>query len=138
MIDEAEYIKERADDQIRWYSEKGSKNKMLYYSSKIIEIFSTSMIILLVNFVDNDYSKYAISLFSLVVAISISISHIFKFHENWISYRTTSESLKHEKNIYIAGCPPYNSEDSFCLFVENIESLISRENSEWKRVVQKQ
>jgi len=57
---------------------------------------------------------------------------IFKFQENWINYRMTSETLKKEKHFYDTDLDDYDdSDDKEALFVERMEPLISRENYLW-------
>lgn len=69
---------------------------------------------------------------AIIVAISTSALRAFKYQENWINYRTTSETLKKEIHFYEAGISPYdNAKDKETLFVERVESLISRENTLW-------
>jgi len=69
------------------------------------------------------------------VAILASAVRAFKFQENWINYRTTAETLKKEIHLYRAGAGEYaRVPDREALFVERVESLISRENTTWVQV----
>ena len=54
-------------------------------------------------------------------------------HENWLEYRTTCESLKHEKYLFLTRTEPYDSNAAFALLVRRVESLLSKENSAWAR-----
>ena len=62
-----------------------------------------------------------------------------KFQEKWSEYRTTSETLKHEKYLYETKSGPYDNErtDNFKSFVVRIENLISKENSSWSQYINK-
>jgi hypothetical protein len=40
--------------------------------------------------------------------------------------------LKHEKFLFLTGAEPYNVAEPFGLFVNRVESLISKENTQWK------
>ncbi|MHC4367051.1 MAG: DUF4231 domain-containing protein [Planctomycetota bacterium] len=61
-----------------------------------------------------------------------SILKTFKYQENWINYRTTCETLRKEIHFYRVGWGDYrDSKDREALFVERVESLISRENTMW-------
>ena len=55
----------------------------------------------------------------------------------WIEYRSTCESLKHEKFLFLSGAEPYCEENSYHLLVQRVEGLISKENSEWFRYTKK-
>jgi Protein of unknown function (DUF4231) len=48
-----------------------------------------------------------------------------------ISYRATAEALKAEKFLFLTQTQPYDKEDAFHLLVQRVESLLSRESSEW-------
>jgi len=69
---------------------------------------------------------------SVLVAILTSVLKSFKYQENWINYRNTCETLKKEYYYYEAEIHQYGeSEDKEALFIERVESLISRENTLW-------
>jgi len=58
-----------------------------------------------------------------------------QFHENWISYRSTCESLKHEKFMFLAGASPYTNADSpRALLAERVEALLAGEHAKWASV----
>jgi hypothetical protein len=70
--------------------------------------------------------------FSAIVAIAATFSRSFNFQENWINYRTISETLKKEIHYYDAKLSEYQgAEDPEALFVSRVENLISRENTTW-------
>jgi hypothetical protein len=67
---------------------------------------------------------------SLIVAILVSSLKTFNFQENWVSYRTTAETLKKELIFFRAETGPYeNVKDMKNLFVQRVESLISRRHT---------
>lgn len=69
---------------------------------------------------------------AVLVAISTAALKTFKYQENWINYRTTCETLKKEYYFYEAGIQGYEGvEDKEALFIDRVESLISRENTLW-------
>ena len=69
---------------------------------------------------------------SALVAIGTTSLKTFKYQENWINYRTTCETLRKEIYFYTAGVGEYRDIDEReSLFVERVESLISRENTMW-------
>lgn len=128
------YIKNRLDHQIKWYNSKSKSNQKYFNRLKIIEIIIASFIPFFAG-VGNQFKFYSITigLLGLIVAISAGITVLYKFHENWIKYRTTCEMLKHEKYLFLTGCAPYNLEDAFCLLVSRVENLISKENTQWSK-----
>lgn len=93
------------------------------------------MIPFLVNDIATDASplKLVVGSMGVCIAVISGLVSLYSFQENWIEYRTTAESLKHEKYLFLTKSPPYGSEDNFHMFVDRIESLISKENSAWVR-----
>ena len=71
-----------------------------------------------------------------IIAIIESITKLFKWHENWIEYRTTCELLRYQKHLYLTKSAPYNTEPETIdnIFVRNIENIISSENNKWKNI----
>ena len=79
-----------------------------------------------------DFPGHLATLTAVVVAILTAGLKTFKYQENWINYRTTCETLRKEKHLYDADLDEYGrSKDKEAVFVERVESLISRENTMW-------
>lgn len=69
---------------------------------------------------------------SALVAIGTTSLKTFKYQENWISYRTTCETLRKEIHFYNAGIGDYkDTNERESQFVERVEALNSRENTIW-------
>jgi hypothetical protein len=136
---ESEYLEKRLEDQIRWYSTKSQWNQKLYKRLRIVEITAACMIPFFVGYIDkpDDLFKVLTGLLGVTVAIVSGIVALFKFQENWIEYRTTSESLKHEKYLYLTNSEPYDVDDKFPLLVERLESFISKENTRWSQYIKR-
>lgn len=128
-MNESEYLKDRLEDQINWYSKKSTQNKRCFFLFNGMASIVAALIPVLFHFKDiNPYIPF----FGVLITILISFSSLLKFHELWVSYRTTSESLKHHKFLYISKVKPYHLEGRFHTLVENVEAIISKENSTWK------
>jgi hypothetical protein len=129
------YVKERLDDQISWYDLKSAWNKKWHLIFQISHLCLASMITIsaIVNHNTYPYAKYVIALLGAIIAITSGVVGLYKFNEKWVLYRTTAESLKHEKYLFITKTYPYHSESAFTLLVGRVESLISKENSNWSQ-----
>lgn len=135
---EEEYINDRLNDQINWYSGKSQTNQKWFKRLRLLEIVAAAIIPFLAGIGTSiPYYSIIIGGLGVIIAVSAGLSALYKFHENWIEYRTTSETLKHEKYLYQAKCSPYNSEDAFCRLVQRVEGLISKENTQWSRYAEK-
>lgn len=125
------YLKSRYKDQMAWYGREAVWNHRAYQIFQWTAItLSASTPVLVV--IGEGWVKWLAVVVAALVAISIATLKTFKYQENWISYRTTAEILKKEIHFYEAGIQGYeNVEDREALFVERVESLISRENTLW-------
>lgn len=136
-MDINEYLKTRVDNQIEWYDDKSVHCQEIYKFYQTVEIILAALIPLL-----SGYSKFHVSIpiiigvCGAIIAIIESITKLFKWHENWIEYRTTCELLRYQKNLYLTGSAPYNTEPETIdnIFVKNIENIISSENNKWKNI----
>jgi hypothetical protein len=134
-LDIKQYIEERLDDQIAWYSRKSRQAQKMYKIFQVIEIILAATIPLFSGYTtDHIIIAVIIGVFGAIIAIIESISKLFKWHENWIEYRTTCELLKYHKYLYLTQSSPYNNEEETIdnLFIKNIEDIISSENNQWK------
>lgn len=133
---EEEYFKDRLNDQINWYSKKSAYNQKIYKRLKILEILLASFIPFLSGIVDTFPSiSWLIALFGISIAILTGLNSLYKYHENWIAYRYTSEALKQEKMLYLTQVSPYNIEDKyrFTLLVTRAENIMSSEQNSWMK-----
>jgi len=132
---ESWYLNDRLEKQINWYDDKSLKYKNWYKTLKIAEIFFSSLVPFLV-VLDQilPISHYLIALSGVLSTFLAAINSLNKFHDLWLEYRTTAETLKHEKYFYLTKAGPYKNlkkEEAFILLVERVESLISKENTKW-------
>ncbi len=139
-MDKDKYLQERLDDQIEWYDKKSQVNQKWFKLLKILEISSAALIPFIISFIADSSIILKIiagSLGILVVIIS-GIIGLYKFQENWIEYRTTCETLKHEKYLFLTKSNPYNIDNPLPLLVQRIESIISKENTYWSHYIKKE
>lgn len=132
-----EYIETRLNDQIKYYDNHSKSNKRWYILLRIIEIFSAASIPILSMFISDTTLdlRVAVGIIGAIIAVITAIVSLCQFQENWVEYRTTCESLRHEKYLFTTKTEPYDLESSFPLFVKRIESLISKENSNWSQYI---
>ncbi len=125
------YLKERYEDQINWYDKKSAWNQKLYryFQWSIIILAAVTPVLVATG---SETTRWPAVIIAALVAIGTTILKTFKYQENWINYRTTCETLRKEIHFYRAGSGDYrDSDDREALFVERVESLISRENTMW-------
>ena len=132
-MNEKDYLNNRLNNQIKWYSDKSRKNKKYYYTLTILQIISAACIPFLVSQIstDDNQLKILVEMIGIIVVITSGIMSAFRFNELWTSYRTTAETLKHEKYLFLSNAEPYQNEGNYPILVKRVESLISKEHSIW-------
>ena len=129
---ETEYIEERLEGQIRWYARQSSRNKAWYKSLRMTEIACASLIPFLSGMGEKiPAGSWIIGTLGALIAVSAAAGSLFKFHENWLQYRSTAEQLKHERFLFLTRTKPYDDQDQFGELVQRVEGLISKENLSW-------
>lgn len=138
-MNEKEYLDDRLEDQINWYDNKSSTNKKWFQRCQLIQLVMAALITLsgVMNNSENEWISYAVPALGAVIAIVSGVLGLYKFQENWLEYRTTAESLKHEKYLYLTNSEPYNTEEPLNLLVSRVETLISKENTNWAQYMRK-
>lgn len=134
---EDEYISSRVDDQINWYDGKSQTAQCWFKWLRAIEIISAAAIPLIAGFAKDPFPvTLTVGLLGALIAVISALISLNQFQENWTEYRTTCESLKHEKFLFLTKAEPYHENDPYPLFVQRVESLISKENSAWSQYTQ--
>jgi len=127
----------RLNDQIGWYDRKSTVNQRCYKTLKITVIVAAALIPLLsgaqLPFAPaTGVPSWVLGALGAVIAIIEGIQQLNQYHANWISYRSTCESLKHEKFLYLGKTGPYaTAANAHSLLAERIESLVSQEHAKW-------
>ncbi len=136
-----EYLANRYNKEITWYDNKAIRNQIIYSRMQFLLILFSSITPVTIAFsfgFQIEYTKWISVISSVIVAICGSSLKIFKFHENWINYRTICETLRKEIHLYDGTVGDYGrATDKESLFIERVESLISRENTLWFTTLKK-
>lgn len=132
----SDYLTGRYEYQTNWYDKKAVTQQKVYrwMQWSVIVLAALTPFLIEIN-LDKLIAKgfdHLPTVMAAVVAILTAGLKTFKYQENWINYRTTCELLRKEKHYYDAGIADYGTtSDKDALFVDRVESLISRENTLW-------
>ncbi len=133
-MDIQQYIDGRLKEQIDWYDKKSTHHKKRYMFCKIIAIICTSAIPIIA-ITDFSNFKFLAIFLSSIIGLSESINWLNNDHTNWIKYRKTCESLKHEFYAHKTLTGVYQNEKlPDKLLVQRAESIISDENVNWANI----
>ena len=137
-LPEADPIMERLEDQIAWYDRKSQTNQRAFKWIKMIEILAAAVIPFLAASKLPDVG-WVTGALGVLITVLEGMLHLNQYQQNWIAYRSTCESLKHEKYVYLGKAAPYaNVADPHALLAERIESLVSQEHAKWASVQQQE
>lgn len=124
----------RLDEQLEWYDKQAALNQRRFKLFKVVGIVAAALIPVLSGLPVPVGVPGALG--ALVVVLE-GIQQLNQFHANWIAYRATCESLKHEKFLYLARAAHYASAPApSALLAERIESLVSQEHAKWSTTQQ--
>lgn len=129
-----EYMQQRVEDQIEWYSRKASLNKNWYIRLEVIAIVLSVSIPFVSNFMtaNTPWVKHIVSLMGVLIAAISGLVGLMKYRDNWVEYRTTAELLRHERYMFLTKSGAYSGGKRFDTFVQTIENLLSSEIAKWK------
>jgi hypothetical protein len=120
---------DRLETQIKWYGGHARSNKRWYMRIKLVQIVSAAIIPVIAA---ADLPTWIAGALGALVVVLESVQQLFQFHSNWTTYRSTAESLKHEKFLYIAGAGAYaTAKDPAALLAERVEGRVSQEHAAW-------
>jgi uncharacterized protein DUF4231 len=120
---------ERLEDQIRWYDEKSTFNNRRFKLIKGAQLLSAATIPVVATL--DLAAAFPAALGGLVVVLE-GFQQLNQYQQNWSSFRSTAEALKHEKYLYLAGAGPYrHAKRAVPLLADRIEGLISQEHAKW-------
>lgn len=126
----------RLEEQLKWYDERSTTNQLYFKRIKIGEIIAAALIPFLsaINF--REVRLWTAGLGVLITVLEGWL-HLYQFQQNWTTYRSTCEQLKHEKFLYLGDAPLYaGATDKRAVLAERVESLVSQEHAKWASLQQ--
>ena len=117
------------EDQISWYDSKSKLNQQRFKWLKAAQLVAAGTIPVVA--AAGNPAPVMAGLGGLVVILE-GFQQLNQYQQNWTTYRSTCEALKHEKFLYLATAGPYGGAvDARALLAERIEGLISQEHTKW-------
>jgi hypothetical protein len=104
-----EYVERRLEPQRKWHNEKATWNKRRFYTAEVATLLAGAAIPIVNLWVVKDpyWAGLLSAILGGVVVVAASVGKLFKFHENWLQYRTLVEALEREKELYSVGAGDY-------------------------------
>lgn len=131
-----EYVERRLEPQRKWHNEKATWNKRRFYTAEVATLLAGAAIPIVNLWVVKDpyWAGLLSAILGGVVVVAASVGKLFKFHENWLQYRTLAEALEREKELYSVGAGDYAELDEAGrnrLLVERVESILASTTSQF-------
>jgi hypothetical protein len=125
--DDSDLVWRRLIEQQRWYSAESSAAQRAYKRVKLLQIVVGAAVPVAALIAP----QVATAVIAAIVVVAESLQQLFRWHTDWLLYRSTSEALKHEQFQYLARIGPYRGDDRHTVLAERIEALLSSEQSRW-------
>lgn len=139
-MDQAEYLKDRVDDQLNWFDRKAGENQKKYKNYKFLILVCSALLPFFAAFEFNfdvagiKIEKLVVGIIGIFIFIGEGVLMLYKYHDNWVLYRSTAEALKSEKLLFLTKTGNYQAaENPFSDFVKKIELILNKDTQEWKK-----
>jgi hypothetical protein len=119
----------RLEDQLAWYDTKSQYNQRWFKALKICQIVTAAVIPVAAA---ESAPAWLISGIGALILVLEGLQQLQQYQQNWTTYRSTAERLKHEKFLFLARAGPYAAaENPDALLAERVEGLVSQEHAAW-------
>jgi hypothetical protein len=119
---------DRLEDQLDWYDRKSMAAQRAYKRVKLSQLIIGATVPVVAGLHVTAAITAALAAF---VVVAEGAQQLYQWQTNWVLYRSTAESLKHEKYLYLARAGPYNTDDRHRVLAERLEGLVSQEHAKW-------
>ena len=129
-----QYVKDRYEGQMAYYSKSAGKNQKKYKRFQWILIILSAITPVLAALISMCPDlQILVVVVSALVAILTTGLKTFQYQELWVTYRATQEQLKPEIHYYNFGVGPYGDKDvdKEALFINRVETILDKEHQGW-------
>ena len=141
------YLRERVDDQLRYYESAAGRAKRTHFRIQYVIIAFAAAVPVVMNlpseFGGTNLSvalRLSATAMSLTVAILSGLASFRKDGDLWLTFRGTEELLKQEKFLFQMQAGPYEDvpedQSRLAMFTARVESLISAEHTKFRFLIQ--
>jgi len=123
----------RLDDQLNWYDQKSCSCQKWYKNLKLAQML-LAVSIPIITHLPGGWSTWLTSIAGGLIAVIEAFQHLNQYSTLWVTYRSTTERLKHEKYLFLSEAGPYvDLEESARLITlaERVEEHVSTEHANW-------
>lgn len=125
---------ERLEDQLGWYDRKSVACQRSYKRVKLAQLIVGAAVPVAAGI---ELPAAVTATLAAFVVVAEGAQQLYQWQTNWVLYRSTAETLKHEKYLYLAAAGPYSGDDRHRVLAERLEGLVSQEHAKWTESRQK-
>lgn len=119
----------RVEEQIEWYDRKSQHSQRWFKRLKVCQIVTAAAIPFVAGL---SAPVWVAGGGGALIVVLESLQQLQQYQQNWSTYRSTCERLKHEKFLYLARAGAYaTAADPDALLAERVEGLVSQEHAAW-------
>jgi hypothetical protein len=119
----------RLEDQIAWYDRKSQHNQRWFKRLKVGQLLTAAAIPVAAA---ENADAWLVGGAGALVLVLEGLQQLQQYQQNWTTYRSTCERLKHEKFLHAAQAGPYAAAPRpEALLAERVEGLVSQEHAAW-------
>jgi Protein of unknown function (DUF4231) len=120
---------QRVQDQIAWYDRKSQVNQAWFKRLKVGQIVTAAAIPVAAG---ASVSVSVIGAAGALIVVLEGLQQLQQYQQNWTTYRSTCERLKHEQHLFLAEAGPYAlAPNPEAMLAERVEGLVSQEHAAW-------
>src|SRR6266508_1846766 len=122
-------VRARLEDQIAWYDGNSQKNQRRFKELKVCQIVVAAGIPVAAA---ASAPLWLMGGGGALIVVLEGLQQLQQYQQNWTTYRSTCERLKHEKYLFEANAGPYTKAPRReALLAERVEGLVSQEHAAW-------
>jgi hypothetical protein len=122
-------VRARLEDQIAWYDAKSQRNQRRFKELKVCQIVVAAAIPVAAA---ASAPLWLMGGGGALIVVLEGLQQLQQYQQNWTTYRSTCERLKHEKFLFLGRAGPYAAAARpESLLAERVEGLVSQEHAAW-------
>jgi Protein of unknown function (DUF4231) len=130
----SDVVIDRLESQLEWYDKESAHGKRMFKLLKTATLAISVSIPLNAAFATRYPAIVGVitGVMGAGIALLEGLQQLNQYHQNWITFRSTAEALKHEKFLFLSTAGPYAAASNpKAMLAERVESLVSQENAKW-------
>lgn len=132
--DERDLLWQELAAQFKWYDRAATRSRYGYQSLRLLSLIVSAAVTVLAAI---GAPPGLTASFAAAVVVAEGAQQLFQLHVNWISYRSTAETLRQHAFLYAAVASPYTGAGRRDALAKLMRDLTAGENTTWAATMHK-